>query len=40
MGEVIGYVVTAVMGLAYPVFILVWFGAIKHRKDAMTGTEE
>lgn len=40
IGELIGYVVAAVFGLVYPVFLLIWFGAIKHEKDAMRGSEE
>ena len=35
MGNIIGYVFGALVGLAYPVFCLIWFGIVKRKPGSM-----
>lgn len=38
VGQWAGLVFGVVLGLSYPVFLLIWFGLVKRRKEDMTGT--
>lgn len=33
VGQTVGYAVGAIMGFAYPIFLLIWFGAVKRRPE-------
>ncbi|MCC6427542.1 MAG: hypothetical protein IT435_12060 [Phycisphaerales bacterium] len=35
LGQIIGMVIGTVMGLAYPVFCLIWFGLVKRKPGSM-----
>lgn len=39
-GEVFGLAMFVVLGVLYPLFVFVWFAAIKHRPEQITGTQD
>jgi len=40
IGEILGLVMTIVLGILIPAFFVIWFGLIKTKPEQMTGTEE
>lgn len=39
-GQLFGYAIHALLGLVYPLFLLVWFGLVKRRASDMLGTDD
>ncbi len=40
IGEVVGLVLTIILGVLIPAFFIIWFGLIKTKPEHMTGSEE
>ncbi len=40
VGEMVGLGMFLLLGVLYPLFVFVWFAAIKHRPEQITGTQD